>query len=447
MYVIVVGAGEVGSYVAGRLSREGHDVAVVERAPQVLRVIEEHFDVLTVLGSGTHPQTLAQAGIDKADLVVAVTSIDEVNMIVSLAAKQAGVPRTVVRIESPELRAREARDLARTVAADLVIDPDEEAARDLLELLEYPGASEVEVLAGGEVIVLGARLQPGAPLVGRTLLEIGKQYEPEWEFLFGAISRGGETIIPRGNQRLEANDLLRVLCRRQARRQLAVLLGLDRRAPKRVMLLGGGHTAELVAGQLATRGADVVIVERDVARARELADRLPRVTVLEGEITDAEALAEADVGAFDAVAALTGEDDANILACLFAKASGASETIAVVHRLSLLPLLNEVGIDAALSPRTATANGVLRFVRGGVAAVATFLEGEAEVLELAVQEGSPADGAAVAELRLPKEVLIGAVVRDGNAHIARGRSVLRERDHVVVFAMPHVVDDVRRVFG
>jgi trk system potassium uptake protein TrkA len=213
------------------------------------------------------------------------------------------------------------------------------------------------------------------------------------------------------------------------------------------MLLGGGHTAELVAGQLATRGADVVIVERDVARARELADRLPRVTVLEGEITDAEALAEADVGAFDAVAALTGEDDANILACLFAKASGASETIAVVHRLSLLPLLNEVGIDAALSPRTATANGVLRFVRGGVAAVATFLEGEAEVLELAVQEGSPADGAAVAELRLPKEVLIGAVVRDGNAHIARGRSVLRERDHVVVFAMPHVVDDVRRVFG
>jgi trk system potassium uptake protein TrkA len=352
-----------------------------------------------------------------------------------------------VRIESPELRAREARELARTVAADLVIDPDEEAARDLLELLEYPGASEVEVLAGGEVIVLGARLQPGAPLVGRTLLEIGKQYEPEWEFLFGAISRGGETIIPRGNQRLEANDLLRVLCRRQARRQLAVLLGLDRRAPKRVMLLGGGHTAELVAGQLATRGADVVIVERDVARARELADRLPRVTVLEGEITDAEALAEADVGAFDAVAALTGEDDANILACLFAKASGASETIAVVHRLSLLPLLNEVGIDAALSPRTATANGVLRFVRGGVAAVATFLEGEAEVLELAVQEGSPADGAAVAELRLPKEVLIGAVVRDGNAHIARGRSVLRERDHVVVFAMPHVVDDVRRVFG
>jgi trk system potassium uptake protein TrkA len=228
---------------------------------------------------------------------------------------------------------------------------------------------------------------------------------------------------------------------------LAVLLGLDRRAPKRIMLLGGGHIAEMVASQLSGRGAEVVIVEHDMDRARELANELHRVTVLAGEITDADVLADADVGSFDVVVALTGEDDANILACLYAKASGAEETMAVVHRLSLLPLLSEVGIDAALSPRTATANGVLRFVRGGVAAVATFLEGEAEVLELVVGEGSPADGAAVAELRLPKDVLIGAVVRDGNAQIARGRSVLRDRDHVVVFAMPHVVDDVRRVFG
>jgi trk system potassium uptake protein TrkA len=315
VYVIVVGAGEVGSYVAERLSREGHDVAVIERNAGPLRVVEDHLDVLTVLGNGTHPQTLGQAGVDKADLLVAVTDSDEVNMMASLVAKQAGVARTVIRIEAPELRDEAAADLGRAIAADLVIDPDEEAALDILELLEYPGASEVEVLAGGEVIVLGARLQPGAPLVGRTLLEVGQEYEPEWEFLFGAISRDGETIIPRGNQRLEANDLLRVLCRRQARRQLAVLLGLDRRAPKRIMLLGGGHIAEMVASQLSGRGAEVVIVEHDMDRARELANELHRVTVLAGEITDADVLADADVGSFDVVVALTGEDDANILAC------------------------------------------------------------------------------------------------------------------------------------
>jgi trk system potassium uptake protein TrkA len=169
--------------------------------------------------------------------------------------------------------------------------------------------------------------------------------------------------------------------------------------------------------------------------------------VLEGEITDADLLADEQVGSFDAVIALTGEDDANVLSCLYAKSAGAQETIAVVHRLSLLPLLAEVGIDVALSPRTATANGVMRFVRGGVAAVATFLQGEAEVLELEVVPRSPADGAILAELRLPKNVLVGAIVRDGKAQIGRGRSQLRARDHVIVFAMPSSVREAKRIFG
>jgi len=238
-----------------------------------------------------------------------------------------------------------------------------------------------------------------------------------------------------------------VVCKRRARRQLTRLLGLEHREPKRVMLLGGGRTAELVAGRLAARGAGVTIVEHDPQRARELAERLDHVLVLQGEITDADLLAEEGVARADAVVALTGEDDANILACLYAKAEGARETVAVVHRLSLLPLLADAGIDVALSPRTATANGVLRFVRGGVAAVATFLQGEAEVLEFEVKAGTPADGAIVAELRLPKDVLLAAIVRDGKAQIARGRSTLRARDHVIAFAMPNSAAEARRVLG
>lgn len=447
MYVIVVGAGEVGSYVADRLSKEGVDVAVVEQDPQRLGPVEEELDVLAVRGSGTHPSVLEQAGLEKADLVVAVTANDEVNMVVSILAKQSGVPQTIVRVSAPELRGHDAQQLQEAVGADLIVDPDEEAALDILELLEFPGAQEVEVLAGGEVIVIGARLQSHSALVGKTLLEVAQEHEPEWEFLFGAISRGGQTIIPRGNHQLEAGDLVRVLCKRQGRRQLLGLLGLGGRALTRVMLLGGGRTAEIVARQLERRGAEVVVVERDPERARELAECLQHVEILKGEITDADVLTDAQVGRFDAVVALTGEDDANILACLYSKAEGAGEAIAVAHRLSLLPLLEEAGIDAALSPRTATANGVLRFVRGGVAAVATFLEGAVEVLELEVKEGSPGDGALVAELRLPHDVLIGAVVRDGKAQIARGRTSLRDRDHVVVFAMPGTVEEVRRVFG
>ncbi len=447
MHIIVVGAGEVGSYVAERLSREGHDVAVVDNTRARIRWIDEHLDVLTVLGSGTHPSTLVEAGLGRAELVVAVTSDDEVNLVTCMLAKQAGVPRAVARVEAPQLRSKDARMLLEAVGADLVIDPDEETAEEILELIENPGASEIAEMAGGEIIVIGARLPPEAPLVGKTLLEVAQEHEPEWEFLFGAISRGGQTIIPRGNHTLEANDLLRVVCKRRAKRQLAELLGIERHAPRRVMLLGGGRTAELVARRLADRGAGVVIIERNPERAQELAERLAKAMVIQGEITDADLLAEEDIGSHDAVIALTGEDEANVLACLFAKAEGAHETIAVVHRLSLLPLLARAGVDVALSPRTASANAVLRFVRGGVAAVATFLEGEAEVLEFEVREGSPADGAMVAELRLPKDVLVGAIVRDGKAQIGRGRSTLRDRDHVIVFAMPHAVDEVRRVFG
>ena len=447
MYVIVVGAGEVGTYVADRLSREGHDVAVVERDRAALREVSERLDVLTLLGSGTNPEILRQAGIERAEMIVAVTSQDEVNLVCCLVGKQAGIARTVCRLEDPDLRSRRSSALHQAMGVDLIIDPDYETAQEILELLEYPGASEVAEMAGGEVVVIGARLPPDAPIVGRSLGDIAQEYEPEWDFLFGVVTRQGETIIPRGDVRLEADDLVRVLCKRRARRQLMNLLGLARRAPRRIMLLGGGRTAELVATTLDERGSDVVIVERDEDRANELAGRLGGTLVLQGEITDADLLEESDVGSFDAVLALTGEDDANILACLYAKLEGAKETIAVVHRLSLLNLLSEAGIDVALSPRTASANGVLRFVRGDVSAVATFLQGEVEVLELEVKEGSPADGGIVAELRLPKDVLVGAFVRDGKAQIARGRSELRDRDHVVLFAMPGSVADVRRVFG
>lgn len=447
MHVVVVGAGEVGSYIADRLSREGHDVAVVDTEPERLREIEGDLDVLTVTGSGTHPSVLELAGIGRSELLVAVTSDDEVNLVASLIAKQRGVASSIVRIEAPELRGKDTAKLRTVFGADLVIDPDQETAHEILELCEYPGAAEVSAMAQGEAIVIGARLSATAPLAGRSLSEIAAEYEPDWEFLVGSITRADQTIIPRADHRLAADDLVRVVCERRARNRVSKLLGLSRGLPNRVMLLGGGRTAEILARQLARRGVDVVVIERDPARARQLAEQLDDALVLHGEITDADLLEEADVRRFDVVAALSGEDHANILACLYAKSAGAGETIAVVHKLALLSLLGEAGVDVILSPRTATANGVLRFVRGDVAAVATFLEGDTEVLELEVKRDSPADDTRVQDLGLPKDVLIGAIVRDGKAHIARGRSKLRRRDHVVAFAMPGSVDEVSRLFG
>lgn len=445
--MVVVGAGEVGSYVADRLSREGHDIAIIDIDGSKLRRLDDALDVLTVQGSGTHPSTLKKAGIEHSELLVAVTADDEANLVSSMLGKSMGVPSTIVRVEAADLRSQAAAAVRTASGADLFIDPDGEAANEVLELLDFPGADEVAHMVGGEVLVIGARLPAEAPLVGRTLGDIAEEFEPDWDFMVAAIGRGDETIIPRRDHRLEAGDHVRVVAKNSAGKLVAELLGLVRAVPKRVMLLGGGRTAEILATSLSGRGVQVVVVERNPVRARELAERLEDCLVLEGDITDDDLLEEADIGRFEMVVALTGEDDANILACLFAKSSGTHETVAVLHRLTLLKLLSGAGVDVALSPRTATANGVLRFVRGGVAAVATFLHGDAEILELEVAENSRADGALVSELDLPKDALIAAFVRDGNAQIGRGRSRLRARDHVVVVAMPSAVDEVHGVLG
>ena len=448
--ILVVGAGEVGSYVAARLSREGNDVVVIDELRDPLTRLERDNDIFTIMGDATNPSTLIEAEVEKTEVLVAVTQSHKTNLLVCLQARQARGEEalsTVARIDDPELRGPAGRKIRDAMGVDLVLDPDEQTAGAIQELLLYRGASNLHEMAGGEVLLVGARLADDAPVVGRSIGEIGSSYDPEWDFIFGEIVRDGESHVIREETVLQSHDLLRVVCLRRGRRELMGLLGLHRTEVKRVMLLGGGRTAELLAKRLIDRGVEVAIIEVRKERCERLAENLPGCLVFEGDITDTDLLSSERVGDFDTVVASTGQDDANVLACLYAKSMGAPETIAVVHRLSLLPLLEQVGIDAALSPRTASANSVLRYVRGDVADVATFLDGDVEVVEFEVAPEAPADGAVVRDLGLSSKVLLAAIVRDGNAQIARGRSILRARDHVIVFAKPQLVDEVKQAFG
>ena len=468
MRIIVVGAGEVGTYVADRLSNQQHDVALIEIDAARCGAVDQKLDVQILKGSGTDPAMLEMAGVRDADLLVAVTKSDEVNLVSALLARQFSVDKTIVRIESNRLRSPEVDALFKGAENHLVIDPDREVAEEVLRLMEYPGAVDLAQMADGEVIVLGARLPEHAPLVGASLHALGRELGPDWDFIVASITRTEEgqeeeeTIIPREDVILRAGDLLRVVCKRRALRDVTNRLGLARDMPTRALLLGGGRTAELLTGSLIERGLDVGVIERRPERADELSARFGRAVVYQGDITDADILEQADVSGQDVVIALTGEDHANVLACLYAKSAGASrsrrsrtdkdgpETIAVIHRLELLDLIEAHTVDAAVSPRTATANSVLRFVRGGgdsVTAVATFLHGDIEVLEFVVSDTCACNGSTVADLDIPKGALVGAIVRDGKPQIARGRSTLRDRDHVVVIARPGSVDRVTALFG
>jgi trk system potassium uptake protein TrkA len=448
MHVVIVGAGEVGWYLAQRLGAEGNDVVVIEQNETIAAAISAELDVQVVVGNATAPSTLQAAGIERADLLAGVTQNDEVNLVASLLAKEFGVERTVVRIQTEELRGTLGRRLLETMRADVVIDPDADTADEIMELAHVSGADEVYPMSGGQLLVLGAVIGEGSPLAGHDLAEIGQSFEPDWKFLFGALTRKGETVIPRGDQVIEVGDHVRVLTTRAARGEIMELLGAATRRARRVMVLGGGAVGSRVAERLQHEGATVVLVENDPVRARALSQRLPRVTIVQGDIADTELLLEESVARMDLVIAATGDDASNVLACAYAAAEGDAFTVAVLHRLALLPLVRQFGIDAALSPRTASANAVLRSIRGGTAAVATFLESDVEVNEFTIEPASAADGALVAELHLPHSVLLGAVTRPGGkATIVRGHTRLEAGDNVVVFSRPDALALTRKAFS
>jgi trk system potassium uptake protein len=447
MHVSIVGAGEVGWFLAERLAAENHDVVVVEQDERTALAIGEDLDVQVIVGSGSHPSVLAEAGVARASLLAGVTQVDEVNLIASLLAKEQGVAKTVVRIQTDELRGPVGRSLLSAVSADVVIDPDSDTAEEILELIHLSGADEVYPMAGGELVVLGAVIRPDAPVAGRRLSEVGIEFEPQLQFLFGAVTRGDDTMIPRGDEVLEVDDHVRVLTTRAARRATLRLLGVTKRRVRRVMVLGGGAVGSRVALALSAEGAEVVVVERDLTRAHELAAQAPRMRVIHGDITDIELLGEESVATMDVVVATSGEDTANVLACAFAAREGSGFTIAVMHRLALLPMVRRFGIDATLSPRTASANAVLREMRDATGAVTTFLESDVEVNELVVEPRSSADGAVVADLEIPRSVLLGATLRpDGSVEIIRGPTVLAAGDRVVFFARAGDVPHARRFF-
>jgi len=444
--VIIVGAGEVGYHVADRLAKEQHDVVVVDVAPERLDYVESHLDVAIVEGSGASPAALERAGIRDAGLLLAVTSVDEVNLVTCMSAPARPGLVKVARVSNPDFYEERSALQPGSFGVDMLINPERELALEAFRLLQSTAASDVVVFAGGAVQLLGLWVTEGAPIAGQPLARIGAGLVGA-QLLTVAVERDERTIIPTGSTEIRAGDHVYVIAPAADIPRALELTGHRHEKAQRVMLGGGSVETYYMAQLLQQHGLDTIAIVEDRDRALELAEKLDRTLVLNGNVTDVELLELEGVGGMDAFLALTDYDETNIIASLVAKHAGAKQVITLVNKSDYVTLARRIGLDVAVSPRLSAANALLRYVRrGSVQRVATLQANDAEVLSLAVTAGSPVVGRPLAEAEFPPGAIVGAILRGQHVVVPTGRDTLRVGDAAIVFALPDAVGPVTRLF-
>jgi trk system potassium uptake protein TrkA len=442
MRIVVIGAGAVGSHLAERLSFEHQDVVVVESNPATATDVQEQIDCLVITGNGSSDETLLQAGADKADLFIAVTSSDAVNVLSAHAAARLGTARRIARVEDPQLRAG-----AAALGVDLLIDPGDATARDLELLVRQRGVSEVREFAGGSLELIGGHIGQEAPAAGMTLAELRKQMT-EWSWLVAAIVRDGETIIARGGTRILPGDHVVIMVETDKADGALDMLGLHLEPARKVAILGATRVAELTAKRLCQQGLQTILVDQDPDRVRRIAIENPRVVAVCGDPTDPKLFHSEGLENADACLALTGWDEINILGSLVAKAVGIPTAVSRFHRLDLVSLLAGVGIDGGVSSRLSAANEILRFVRRGrIHSVVTFQDSDAEALEVEVEETSKIVGQTLRDIHLPHDMIVGGIIRNDRAFVPRGLDHIEAGDRLIVIATPGAIHMVGELSG
>lgn len=443
MRVIVVGAGKVGFNIAQILSREGHDVVLIEKDEERNQVVQEHLDIQTICGSGSSCSTLEEAGVREADMFVAVTESDELNIVACIMAKQYGVPKTIARARNPEY-VESSRQISYTkMGIDLLINPERVTALEIVKLLDNPQAREVEFYASGKIQLAELEIKEDLPIASRQI----HQLKSLGQFLIVAIIRDSRLIIPGGDDYVRPNDRVYIIARTCDMPRLEKHFVRKQTRIENVVILGGGRIGYYLAQQLEKKNSNIKVIEKDLKKCKALAARLKKTLVINGDATDTDLLLEENIAQADAFVAVTGDDKLNLLVALMAKNLGVKRTIVQVRRSDLVPLLEHVDIDTVISPRMLTAGAILRFVRkGDVASVTVLGDSRAEVIELTIPATAPIVNRRLKDVKLPKGTLIGAIVRKDQAIIPGGDDGLISGDQVMVFSIPENIPKVELFF-
>ena len=450
MNIIILGAGQVGSTVAESLVSEANDITVVDLDAEKLKLMQDRLDLRTLVGNASHPSVLEQAGIADADMLLAVTQSDEVNMVAcKLAASLYNTPTKIARIRSADYLAHPQIFSADNFCVDFSICPEQILTDYICKLIEFPEALQVLEFADGKVSLVAVRAFEGGPLVGQPL-SFMRSHMPHVDARVAAIFRQDRSIMPHGDTVIEANDeVFFIAATENIRSVLKELRRMDKPA-KRIMIVGGGNIGRRLALALENE-YQVKLVEHNKKSCERLASELTKTLVLHGDCTDENLLLSENISDVDVFCALTNDDENNIMSSLLAKSGGAHKVISLINRSAYVGLVQGGKIDIALSPAQVTIGSLLAYVRqGDVAAVHSLRRGAAEAMELVAhgdRQSSKIVGRRIDEIELPKGAAIGAIVRNGEVIMGHHDRLIEPEDHVIIFVInKKMIHKVEKLF-
>lgn len=445
MKVIIVGAGEVGFQVVRSLSKEKVDIVVVDMDGKKIKNVLDAVDVAAIEGEGGSPSTLKEIGAASADLFLALTNSDETNMIACLIAKSMfNIPRKIVRLRNPEYYKNES--LLNNLDIKQVINPEVESAKAIKRLLEVPFSSVVEDFEDGLIKVIGVKIQANCNLIGKSLKELRMEFKDR--FLIGIIQNDDNVLIPSGDNIIRVNDIVYLpVPKDEVMSVIPLIFGNHSKPFKNIMILGGGRIGYNLALLLEKDGDfNIKIIEPDIKRCKFLTNNLSSTMVIHGDGSDRALMEEENISDMDVLAALTNNEELNIMSSLLAKKLGIEQTITIVNRVDYINLAHSLGIQVVLSPRLITASSILRYVRKeSVLSLTTLAEDKAEVIEAVISEKSVLKDMPLKKAKIPKTTLIGAIIRDNEVIIPSGEDYIRVNDKVVIFTLREGIRKIEKI--
>ena len=436
MKIIIVGAGKVGSTLAEQLCKEGHDISIIDSNEQVIEQIANSFDVLGVTGHGASYSIQKEAGVENADLLIAVTGSDELNLLCCLIARKAGKCKTIARVRDP-IYNKENSFIKEEIGLAMVINPEYEAASEITRILRFPSVIDINTFYKGRVDLLSFKVEDNSNLHNIQVKDIRRIFK--CDILVSIVEREEEIIIPNGEFTIQKNDMISIIASHKEAIEFFVKIGMIKNPVKNTMLIGGGQISYYLTKQLLKRGINVTIVEQDRERCEHLAEAFPEAMIIHGDGTDHHLLMEEGIDEMESLVSVTGIDEENILLSLYARSKMSGKIITKVNRLAFDEVINSLDLGSIIYPKYITSQYILQHVRAmnntigsNVETLYKIKKDKAEALEFCVNEGSKLIGVPLEKIKLKENLIIASIYRKGKLITPKGQDSLESGDHVIV---------------